>query len=170
MTSFITSVITIVIHTPLWVWPLYALLLFLGFQRTRDSSLPLWRVLMLPLVVAVLAIISFIGFGLNALPAILLGLVLGGTAGWRLERDGATRRLPDGRIWLRGEWWSFSQLMLVLVFRYATSVAAALNPTLYTDLTWHLTTGFISATLSALFLGRTAARLRVVLSTAPEMA
>jgi hypothetical protein len=165
MTDFLKTVATIVIHTPIWVWPLYALLLFLGLQRTRDRTVPLWRELILPLVVTGFAISSFIGAGLGALPAMLFGLVIGGTAGWLLEREDATRRLPDGALWLRGEWWSFAQIALVLVFRYVTSVAAAMAPALNADLTWHLSTLFISAALSALFLGRTAARLRVYFAT-----
>ena len=154
------TLLTIVMHTPIWVWPLYALLLFLGFQRTRDSSLALWRVLVLPVVVAVLAVVSLIGSGLNALPATLVGLAVGGTCGWLLEPQGATRRLSDGRIWLRGEW-TFYQLLLVLMFRYASSVASAMDPVLNANPTWHWMLSFVSATLSALFLGRTAARLRV---------
>lgn len=170
MSAFFTTVAVVVIHTPIWVWALYALLLFLGFQRTRDSTVSLLRMLILPLVITLLAISSFIGAGPSALPATLLGLVIGSTAGWQLERDGATRRLPDGRLWLRGEWWSFVQLVLVLIFRYVTNVVAAMNPALHADLTWHFSTLFVSAALSALFLGRTSARLRVYLRPHPAKA
>jgi hypothetical protein len=161
MSDVLKHIAVIVIHTPIWVWPLYALLLFLGFQRTRDSTVSLWRMLILPLVVALLAVSNLIGAGLGALPTALLGLAIGSVAGWLLERDGATRRLPDGKLWLRGEWWSFAQIGLVLVFRYVTSVASAMDPVLNADSTWHLSTVFISTALSAVFLGRTAARLRV---------
>lgn len=164
MTTVFATIATIVIHTPIWVWALYSLLLFLGFQRTRDSIVPVWRMLILPIVVTVLAILSFIGAGPGALPAMLPGLVIGGPAGWQFERTGATRRLPDGTLWLRGEWWSFAQIALVLVFRYVTSVVAAMNPVLNANPIWHLGTLFISAALSAVFLGRTAARLRVYLA------
>lgn len=161
MTAFLVSVATVISHTPIWVWPLYALLLFLGFQRTRDSTLPLWRVLILPLAVTLLAISSFIGARLGAMPVMLLGLVVGGYAGLRLERGGATLRLPDGTLRLRGEWWSFAQIVLVLAFRYATNVSAAVDPALNADPAWQLSTLFVSTALSGLFLGRTAARLRV---------
>lgn len=66
----------------------------------------LCRMLMLPLVAMLLAISSVIGAGLGALPAALLGFVIGSAAGWQLEPDGAASRLPNGTIWLRGEWWS----------------------------------------------------------------
>lgn len=164
MSAAITTIGTILIHTPLWVWPLYALLLYLGFQRTRDRTVPLWRELILPLVVTVLAISSLVGGGMSALPAILPGLVIGGVAGWRLERGGGTRRLPGGDMWLRGEWWSFGQILLVLVFRYATAIVAAMAPAMNADPTWRTSTLFIASALSALFLGRTWARLQVYFS------
>ena len=170
MSALFATIITAVVHTPIWVWALYALLLFLGFQRTRDGSLPLWRVLILPLVVTVLALWSAVGAGLGALPAVLLGLVIGGTAGWLFERDGASRRLPNNRLWLRGEWWSFAQLVLILILRYAINVVAAMNPGLNADPIWHFGTLFLAAMLSAAFLGRTAARLRVYFLAAPAKA
>lgn len=165
MSAFFTTIATIVIHTPIWVWALYALLLFLGFQRTRDSSVSLWRMLILPLVVVVFAIVGFIGAGLSGLPVMLFGLVIGSMAGWQLERDGATRRLADGKIWLRGEWLSLAQLVLIMIFRYVINVVPFMNPALNVDPTWHFGTILVSACLSAVFLGRTAARLKVYVAT-----
>ena len=39
MGSFFATVV-IISHTPIWVWGLFALLLFLGIQRTRDRTAP----------------------------------------------------------------------------------------------------------------------------------
>ena len=170
MIWFVTQAAIVVIHTPLWVWVLYALLLYLGFQRTRDSILPLWRMLILPVIVVALAIFSAISAGMNAVPAILLGLVIGLAAGWHLERDGATRRLPDGTVRVRGEWWSFTQIVFVLLFRYATSEVSAMDRSLAFDPAWRFSTLFIAIALSALFLGRTAARLRAYFAVARNAA
>ena len=167
MSDFLKSIATIIIHTPIWVWPLYGLLLFLGYQRTRDSIVPLWRLLILPAVVTFLTILTAIGAGPGALPTMLLGLTIGGPVGWQLEPGGATRRMRDGRLWLRGEWWTFAQIVVVLVFRYATSIVAATDRMLAADVIWQVSTLFVSAFLSALFLGRTASRLRVYLMAAP---
>jgi hypothetical protein len=49
----------------------------------------------------------------------------------------------------------------VLVYRYAINVVPVLTPGLRGNLVWTFGTLLISAALSALFLGRTAARLRV---------
>ena len=159
MSVFLTDVGVIVAHTPIWVWPLYTLLLYLGFRRTRESVVPVWRMLILPVVVALLAIASVIGAGASALPAALLGLALGVPAGWRLECDGTARRLPDGTLWLRGEWLSLVQIVLVLVVRYATNAVGAMNPLLHASPIWQLCALFICSALSGIFLGRTGRRL-----------
>lgn len=170
MSDIFRTIVVVAMHTPIWVWPLYAVLLFLGLQRTRDSSVSLVRVLILPLVVTGFAISSFIGAGLGGLPVMLVGLVIGGVVGWQLEREGGTRRMADGKIWLRGEWWSFAQIVAVLIFRYTTNVVAAMAPVLNINPIWHTSSLFLSAALSALFLGRTAARLRVYFAPTPEAA
>jgi len=166
MNPLLTTALTIVIHTPIWVWGLYAVLLFLGYQRTRDSTVPLYRVLILPLVVAGLAIATCITGGMAGSPAMLTGLAVGSAAGWLFEHEGATRRLASGQVWLRRDWWSFAQLVTVLIFRYATSAAGAMDPALNADPVWHLTTLAISAALSGLLLGRAAARLRAYFRSA----
>lgn len=167
MTDILRTIILVIVHTPVWVWGLYALLLFLGLQRTRDSVVPLWRMLILPTVVTLLAISSVTGAGLDAASATLLGLAAGAVAGWPLEGRGSVRRLPGGRLWLRGEWLSLGQIVLVLVARYATNAVGAMNPVLHANPIWHLGTLFVCSLLSGIFLGRTARRLRLCFLPTP---
>lgn len=167
MTTAGPIIIGVLTHTPLYVWAIFALILFLGFQRTRDRTVQLWRLLLLPTVMILTALSGMIGAGLSSLPAILAGLAVGGVSGWLLERDGATRRLPDGKVWLRGEWWSFVQIVLIFAVHYSLAVAGAINPTLVADPTIHLLTTFVSSLLSAMILGRTLARLRVYFASTP---
>ncbi len=164
------NILAILSHTPIWVWAIFALVLFLGYQHTRDRTISVWRLLLLPLILLLAAASSYASAGaagLPTVPAVLVGLVIGGVGGWLLERDGATRRLPGGRLWLRGEWGSLVQIVLIFVFRYAIAVIAAVNPMLATDPTWHIATVFVSTLLTALILGRTAARLRIYFTTQP---
>lgn len=159
MTVSFGTVVTIVAHTPIWVWPLYVLLLILGFQRTRDSVVPLWRVLILPAVVIVLGVIGAFGAGSGGVPAILAGTAIGVAFGWWLEPRDSARRVAGGALWLRGEWWTLAQIVLILVFRYAANVVTAMDPVLAANPIWHSGVLFFSALLSGLFLGRTAKRL-----------
>jgi hypothetical protein len=127
-----------------------------------------WRELILPVVATLLLISSLIGAGLSGLSGMLVALAVDGSVGWRLEPGGNARRLGDGRLWVRGEWTSFVQIVLVLVFRYVTSVAAAMNPVLAQDALWHTSILFVATLLSASFLGRAAARLRVYVAGPAE--
>lgn len=44
------SFFQIVANTPLWVWPLMAFVLWLGWQGLQRRTVPLWRPAILPLV------------------------------------------------------------------------------------------------------------------------
>ena len=165
-----TMILAILSHTPIWVWAVFALVIFMGLQRTRDRAMPIWRLLLLPVVMLGLAASSLAGTGASALPAIVVGVMIGGVCGWLLERDGATRRLANGQIWLRGEWLSLVQVVAIFVFRYATSVAVALNPGLADNAAYHLGMALVSSLLSAMILGRTLARLRVYRQSVPAAA
>ena len=165
MTIAAPTLLAILAHTPIWVWAIFALVAFLGYQRTRDRTVQLWRMFILPVLMVVTAVSSVIGGGIAVLPAIVVGFVIGGTAGWLLEREGATRRLPDGKIWLRGEWLPMVQVLAIFLFRYSTTVVGIVYPALGGDLTYHLATTLISSLLSAMMLGRTLARLRVYFNT-----
>jgi hypothetical protein len=170
MTTAGLTILAILTHTPIWVWALFAVVLFLGYQRTRDRTVQLWRLILLPIVMIVVAITGMVGAGLASLPAILVGLVVGGVSGWLLEREGATRRLPDGRLWLKGEWGSFLQIVAILAVRYTSAVLAATAPALSADPVFHAATLLVSSLLSAMILGRTLARLRTYVTSSQAVA
>jgi hypothetical protein len=170
VTTAAPTIIAILTHTPFWVWAIFALVAFMGYQRTRDRTISVWRLLLFPVIMIVLAVSGMVNAGLGVLPPIVVGVVVGGVTGWLLERDGATRRLPGGKIWLRGEWWSLVQVLLIFVFKYTTAVIGAVNPLLGGDPTFQLVTVFVSSLLSAMILGRALARLRVYLASVPAAA
>ena len=160
MRDLFTSVVAVVSHTPYWVWFLYAALLILGLQRTRDNVLPFWRLLILPGAVVAMTVASAIGAGVGLLPVILLGLIIGGAAGWWLEPVDSARRTPDGMIALRGEWWTLAQIVLVLLARYAISVLSVTHPMLSVDTAWQVLTLLATTALSGVLLGRIAVKIR----------
>jgi hypothetical protein len=160
MRDLFTSIVAVVSHTPYWVWLLYAGLMVLGLQRTRDNVLPFWRLLILPGAVVAMTVASAIGAGVGLLPVVLLGLLLGGTAGWCLEPVDSARRTPGGMIALRGEWWTLAQIVLVLLTRYAISVLSVTHPMLSVDTAWRVLTLLATTALSGALLGRIAVKIR----------
>lgn len=170
MTAAGPVIIGVLTHTPLYVWAIFALIIFMGYQRTRDRTVQVWRLLLLPTIMILTAASGMIGAGLNMLPAILAGVAIGGVIGWLLERAGATRRLANGKVWLRGEWASFIQVLVIFGFRYSLAAAGVVNPAFVADPAVHLVTVFVSSLLSAMVLGRTLARLRVYFAAVPATA
>jgi hypothetical protein len=53
------SILDILHNTPWWVFALFALLMWLGFQALRPRKLPIWRLLITPAI--------FIGWGITSL-------------------------------------------------------------------------------------------------------
>lgn len=93
-------------------------------------------------------------------PPSLLALL--SVSGGPAAGTGARDQTPCGwQALAAGEWVSFAQIVAMLVFRYAINVVPVVAPVLHADPIWHWGSLLNSAVLSALFLGRTAARLRV---------
>jgi hypothetical protein len=52
----------VLVHTPLWVWPLFAYLVWQGIKAMQPRRTPIWRALIVPAVFIVWGV-SRIGFG-----------------------------------------------------------------------------------------------------------
>ena len=168
MTLALLVAFSVVTHTPVWVWAVFALVAFMGYQRTRDRTVEVWRLFLFPVVIVLLQVSGIVEAGLGiTLSAILLGSAAGGTVGWLLEREGATVRLANNRVWLRGEWWSMVQVLLILAVHYGTAVTSAVNPAFASQTWWQIATALVSSLLSAMVVGRMLARLRVYFRSAP---
>jgi hypothetical protein len=119
---------TLLTNAPLWVWPLFLLLLVVGLRATRTRRAPLVLILALPLL-GVLSLRT-----LSGLPAPVWGwcvwagaLILGGLVGARLQSRWLIAR--EGRwVSLRGEWLTLSAMMLLFWSNFATGVLQAVAP------------------------------------------
>ncbi|MGH1356370.1 MAG: hypothetical protein ACRBBS_14985 [Thalassovita sp.] len=151
---------TILTNAPIWVWPVFLLLLMLGLRATRDRKAPLALILALPLL-GVLSIRTLAG-----LPAPVWGwavwggaLILGGVLGaklqsrWLIEREGWT-------VTLRGEWLTLTTMMFIFWSNFATGMLQAVAPQILTA------PGFVAGLACTLglcsgsFLGRAIRTLR----------
>ncbi len=162
-----SSPLSILTHTPFWVWGLLVLLIAIGIGRMRDQTITLTRMLIFPAVMALLSLSGLVHAGLTVLPALLAGLAAGGFVGWLREGNGSTRRLADGRIWLRGDWTAPILNAAVFAVHYVTSATAIIDPALAADSIFQITAAGLSSFFAALFIGRSAARLQRWRSQAP---
>lgn len=118
----------IVAHTPLWVWPLMAALLWLGLSASRERVKAEWVFLVLPLL-GVLPIRSLSGLGATVAVWALFGLAyaLGAWIGnrvqprWILGKSGRQVRVA-------GEWLTLLQVVAIFALNYARGVTMAIAP------------------------------------------
>lgn len=148
-------------HTPLWVWAVSALVLWLGYSRTKDRVVPAWRIAVLPVVVLILAVgnLSAEHFAAFALVGMALGAIVGLGIGLAIADHGRTEHLGGGRLKLRGEWLSFAVILLVFAVRYVRGAIMAVDPTLATRPGFQLAVMALSGFSAALLLARSAGRL-----------
>ena len=155
MSSSLQIVFQIVTNTPLWVWPLMVLVVWLGVLGLRSRILPLWRLAILPVVGLIL---SFVGIGQAVQPALALVAWLAALAvalplGTLLGRRRAVRRLDDGRLEIAGGWFMLVFGLSIFAVRYALGVVFGMAPALKADPAWIALAGGVGGFVAGLGLG-----------------
>jgi hypothetical protein len=157
------TAMAIVVNTPLWVWPLFLYVLYVGWSRTQDRVVAPSRLLVMPAVIGGLAIYNLVS--LDPSPAMLLGFVCGlaagALAGHAVGRRRVAEPLDDGMFRTKGDWMPLLLVIGIFAIRYARGVVMAIDPALARD------PGFMLAgvTLSGLFAAIMIAR---AISTLPR--
>jgi len=127
--------IQILIHTPAWVYAIFALLAFMGGRQLRPGSSHLYRVVGMPLAMIALAIYGLAAAfgqspaGIWALGAwaVVAGLVMTTTA--RLPLNPAVRYdRPSRRLFQPGSWMPLALMMGIFLTKYGVGVTLALHP------------------------------------------
>jgi hypothetical protein len=149
-------------HTPLWVWPLIAYGLFVGWNRTRDRVVSPWRLLFLPVLVAGLAFHNLMVSGISAsgLLGVACGAMAGTFVGAAMARRRPARLLEDGRLAVQGDWVPLALIVAIIVLRYASGIATGVNPTLAQAPNFILGSTIISGFFAATMIARTIGTLR----------
>ena len=148
-------VFQIVTNTPLWVWPLMVLVVWLGVLGLRSRTLPLWRLAILPVVGLV---ISFAGIGQAVQPALafvawLVALAVALPLGDLLGRRRTAHRLDDGRLEIAGGWFMLVFGLSIFAVRYALGVVFGMAPALRADPAWIALAGGVGGFVAGIGLG-----------------
>lgn len=128
----------IVANTPLWVWPLLLLVLWLGWYGRRPRIMPPPRLAILPLVSLGTSLIG-IAQALQPIlalaawtPAVAAALPIGYALGARRT----VRPLDDGRLEIAGGWFTLCFGVSIFVVRYAQGALFGVAPALRAEPTW----------------------------------
>lgn len=155
--------ITIIQHTPPWVFAVFLLLLWRGWLQTRERYASAWRAGLLPLAMMLWSASRLVGAPLDTgTLAWLTGFVLAATVASALGYPRGIVLDPEGRgLRLPGSWTPFVLMMLVFCLRYADGVAQARAPALAASALFAGGIGLVAGCVGGLFFARTLAILRV---------
>lgn len=157
------SALTIITHTPFWVWLALALIIVIGLKRTRDRTVSAPRLVLMPLIILGLATwnVAALSGSLTAMVGLAVGIVAGTSAGLTLEGRAGTTQVCRGVVQLKGDWISFFVLLAIFALRYVTTVVSITAPAIAAGDTYHFVAALLSGFFAFLTLGRTGLRLRI---------
>jgi hypothetical protein len=149
----------ILIHTPIWVFPLFAYLVWLGIKAMRPRTVTIWRSLIVPAVFIVWGLSRLFSRQDYAWPVVAwLGaaavlLLIGLLTAQPFELDHTT-----GEIKRPGSWVPLIRNITVFALQYTVAVISAVDP--HDATTAAIVGRAISGGTTGYFLGRTIALLR----------
>jgi non-heme chloroperoxidase len=148
------SPLEIVLHTPLWVWLLLALVLWLGWSARQGRTVHPLRLAALPLVGLGVTIAGAVQ---SVAPAFtvagwLVGLLLALPIGYAIGRHREVR-WQGSRVWIAGGWFLLGFALAIFVVRYALGVTFGVWRQLALQPTWIVGAGIVGGVIAGIGLG-----------------
>lgn len=152
------DVLNILKHTPIWVWGLFVFLVYRGVVAFKKRSVTLSRLLVLPIVFFMWALLSIWG-ELQAKPPAIAGFVIGilggGVIGWKLWRNSGVYQHSTGLFERNGSVCTLIFILVAFVSKFALSVQLAYQPGLAFDTGFCAFFGGVSGLVDGVFWGNT---------------
>lgn len=144
--------------TPVWVFPLFLGLIFLGYLQSKPRELPPSRLSILPVALGALSLsrvlsafgpepLALAAWAAGMAAALLLNSMLKQPAGARWSAASGTFHVP-------GSWVPMLLIMAVFFARYALAVSLAMKPDLVHSAGFVSVAGFGFGLLSGMFTAR----------------
>jgi hypothetical protein len=151
-------ILEILSRTPIWVFPLLALLLWLGVRDLRDRAVPSWQPVILAIVFPIISISTVLTTAVPAVNGLALLVAAGGAAavaGWltapaaRVEADANPKRVR-----LPGSFIPLAVIVGVFAVRYYFGYLFGRYPELRAEAFWNYLSIGLSAPFSGYIFGR----------------
>ncbi|MFJ3046140.1 DUF6622 family protein [Herbaspirillum chlorophenolicum] len=151
----ITGIVT---HTPLWVWPLLAFLLYRGWQASRDRETPLVKALAMPVAMLGLSLSGLLLiFSAHPVNAALGAVAMLATGFFSFRSRAAAAIRVDAarhRIAQRGSWMPLLLTLGIFTVKYSAAIMLALHPQLASNVWFTLPLAALYGAFAGIFAGR----------------
>jgi hypothetical protein len=160
----------IILHTPLWVWALLAVLVALGYSQTRSRTVGLRRVVIIPVAMIFLSLYGTVSaFGPSpstlsawfAACALLASMVVLRPAPMGTAYDVARRQFA-----VPGSWLPLCVILGIFCTKYAVGVTLAMQPAMAHHTVFATLMGLLYGLYSGFFAGRALRLWRLTLPAA----
>lgn len=151
-------ILTILEHTPTWVFTLFAVLCWLGWQQTRDNVVSQYRTAIMPLFMLGLSFSGVTG-AFSALPQTYVAWFVGVAASVLIYRSLGVRRAASydpqqGTFQLSGSWLPLCLMLVIFSTKYAMAIVLAMHPALHNAPLFATGLSLCYGILSGFFLAR----------------
>jgi hypothetical protein len=158
-------ILSILEHTPVWVWLIFCAVIALGLAQTRTRDVGRARAILLPVVMVALslsgALSSFTQVAL-ALAAWVTGFSLSlSFAGQAMAVRSASWSPESRRFQVPGSWLPVTMILGIFVTKYVAGVCLAINPSLAANTSLTALLSLTYGTFAGLFWGRARSLLRL---------
>lgn len=153
----------VLLHTPVWVWGVLALITVLGLRQTRDHVVTSRRLTAIPLIWASLSLwgaLHAVGTDARVVAAWAAALAASVALTHSLAAPRRVDALGAGRYAVQGSMSPLLAMWAVFVVRYVSSVMLVLNPSLRHDTLFGLAVPALYGALSGVFAARAWRTLR----------
>ena len=145
-------------HTPVWVFGLFFILLYLGYVQRKTRTVPKRRLFILPLAMVILSAYGVrSAFGGNPLAfaswgaAILLALLLNRTI---KQPQGVTAASGTNAVRIPGSLLPLALMLAIFFTRYAVAAALTMHPSLHVAAPFIVTASRLYGLFGGLFAAR----------------
>ena len=152
-----SAIINIIGHTPVWVFPLIVVVLWLGSINLRERNVPPRSMFVFPVVMLVLSIGNSIGTSAGPLTALadwLFSAAIGAVIGWHLTQRPRAIEPKSGQIIVPGSVIPLLVCIALITLRYAFGYLYGRYPELRADQNYALVLIAGGALLGGVMLGR----------------
>lgn len=159
-----TEISAAIAHTPLWVWPLFAIVLLLGARNLWPRERPLAPLVILPAILLAFALYNLTASSADptlVVPAFLVSFAIGIGVGWNLVPKNVVALKGQGRVRVPGSVAPLLVVIAVIVLRYAIGYTYGRWPQLRADPALALEFGATGALLAGIVWGRILCLVRI---------